>query len=361
MKNDRLAGTGWNQFAASLGLLVTAAAPLLAEIGSTGTPVLFIDGIDRIRPDQQGVVIDLVNAIHSNLDLSHWKILVSSRDQGLEAFRAWFPAAMYANTGIGDVIVKPFSDEEAENLAQSKPHLRKLLFGNPAVQDVTRRPFFAAVLARSIPEGTEPQTEVDLIAAWWARAGHDAVADTIPQRQRALIDIAEKGVRNLGKSIPARDLKDATIEYVAALKADQIVREDRGGASLAFTHDIFFEWTFFRLLIDLGNDWTNALIAAGEPPLLGRVVGLLAQEAITQNGRWSEGYSSLASKNLRRQWQREWLTAPPFTSVFEGAKAEFSALLKADGFALFEKVLVWFQARHTDSEPLGSRQHQEPR
>src|SRR5439155_1753229 len=284
--------------------------------------------------------------------LSHWKVLASSRDQGLEAFRAWFPTAMYANTGIGDVIVKPFSDEEAEKLAQSKPHLRKVLFGSLAVQDIARRPFFAAVLARSVPEGTEAQTEIDLISAWWARAGHDAVADTVPQRQRALIDIAEKGVRNLGKGIPARDLKDATIAHVAALKTDQIIRDERQGAFLAFTHDIFFEWAFFRLLIELGDGWTDALIAAGEPPLLGRVVGLMAQEALANAGRWSDGYRSLSNKNLRRQWQREWLTAPPFTPTFESAEAEFTALLKADGFALFEKVLVWFQAQHTIPSPL---------
>jgi hypothetical protein len=352
LKNDRLAGTGWSQFAASLGLSVTDAAPLLAEIGSAGNPILFIDGIDRVRPDQQGIIIDLVNAIHGNQNLSHWKVLASSRDQGLEAFRAWFPTAMYANTGIGDVIVKPFSDEESEKLAQSKPNLRKLLFGSLAVQDIARRPFFAAVLARSVPEGIEPQTEVDLISAWWARAGHDAVADTIPRRQRALIDIAEKGVRNLGKGIPARDLKDATIAQVAALKADQIIRDERQGAFLAFTHDIFFEWAFFRLLIDLGDGWTDALIAAGEPPLLGRVVGLMAQGALADKGRWTDGYRSLANKNLRRQWQREWLTAPPFTPTFESAKAEFIALLKANGFALFEKVLVWFQAQHTIPSPL---------
>ena len=360
LKNDRITGTGWSTFAASLGLSNTDAVQLLLEIGSTGTPILFIDGIDRIRPDQQGVIVDLVNAIQSEPNLSNWKVLVSSRDQGLEAFRAWFPPVMYTNTGIGDVIVRPFSDEEAEQLAQSKPHLRKLLFGNPAVRDIARRPFFAAVLARSIPEGTEPQTEVDLISAWWARAGHDAVADTIPQRQRALIDIAEKGVRNLGKGIPARELKDSTIEQIAALKADQIIRDERGGSFFAFTHDIFFEWAFFRLLIDLGNEWTKALEAAGEPPLLGRVVGLMAQEALTDNGRWSAGYRSLASKNLRRQWQREWLTAPPFTPAFEEAKAEFAALLKADDFALFEKVLVWFQAQHTIPSPYCSRKHQRP-
>lgn len=352
LKNDRITGTGWSTFAPSLGLSNKDTVQLLLEIGSAGTSILFIDGIDRIRPDQQGVVLDLVNKIHDEPDLSNWKVLVSSRDQGLEAFRAWFPPAMYANTGFGDVTVTPFTDDEAEQLAQSKPHLRKLLFGNPAVQDIARRPFFAAVLAHSIPEGTEPQTEVDLIAAWWARAGHDAVADSIPQRQRALIDIAEKGVRNLGKSISARELKDATIEQIAALKADLIIRDERGGSSLAFAHDIFFEWAFFRLLIDLGDAWTKALEAAGEPPLLGRVVGLMAQEALTDNGRWSAGYRSLASKNLRRQWQREWLTAPPFTPAFETAKAEFATLLKADDHALFEKVLVWFQAQHTIPSPL---------
>jgi hypothetical protein len=351
LKNDRITGSGWSTFAASLGLSNADAVQLLLEIGSTGTPILFIDGIDRVRPNQQGVIVDLVNAIQREPNLSNWKVLVSSRDQGLEAFRAWFPPAVYANTGIGDVTVGPFSREEAEQLAQSKPHLRKLLFGNAAARDIARRPFFAAVLARSIPEGTEPQTEVDLISAWWARAGHDAAADAIPQRQRALIDIAEKGVRNLGKGIPARELKDST-QQIAALKEDQIIRGERGGSSFAFAHDIFFEWAFFRLLIDLGDDWTKALEAAGEPPLLGRVVGLMAQEAITDNGRWSAGYRALASKNLRRQWQREWLTAPPFTPAFEVAKVEFAALLKADDLALFEKVLVWFQAQHTIPSPI---------
>jgi hypothetical protein len=351
LKNDRIMGSGWSTFAASLSLSNTDVTQLLLEIGSTGTPILFIDGIDRIRPDQQGVIVDLVSAIYREPHLSHWKVLVSSRDQGLEAFRAWFPPAMYARTGIGDVIVNPFSDAEAEQLAQSKPHLRQLLFGNPAVQEIARRPFFAAVLARSIPQGTEPQSEVDLIAAWWARAGHDAAADSIPLRQRALIDIAKKGVRNLGKSIPARELKDSTFEQIPALKTDKIIRDERGSASLAFAHDIFFEWTFFRLLIDLGDEWTKALQVAGEPPLLGRVVALMAQEALTDNGRWNAGYRSLASKNLRRQWQREWLTAPPFTPAFEHAKAEFAALLKADDFALFGKVLVWFQAQHTIPSP----------
>lgn len=352
LKTDRLQGTGWTTFATALGLSRYSASELLAEIGSAGTSILFIDGIDRIRPDQQGIITDLIHAIENDPGLKYWKVLASSRDQGLEAYRAWFPSSFYASTGIGDIQVKLFDDDEAELLAKSKPNLRKVLFGPPAVRMIARRPFFASVLARSVADDAAPQTEVDLIAAWWARAGHDALATTVPQRQRALIDIAEKGVRNLGKGVSVRDLKDSTIEQIAALKADHIIRDERGGAYLSFTHDIFFEWSFFRLLIELGDQWPMALEAAGEPPLLGRVVGLLAQESLTENGRWTAGYHLLAGGNLRVQWRREWLTAPPFTEAFIDALEEVTGLLKANDFELCEKVLVWFQAQHTIPSPV---------
>ena len=358
-KNDRLTGNGWTAFAASLGLK-RSLVQLLSEIGSVTKPVLFIDGVDRIRPDQRGLILDVIRAIQTNSNLSNWRVLVTSRDQGLEAFRTWFPSTFSASSGIGDVIVEAFSEEESEQLAQSKPNLRAVLFGNPAVRDIARRPFFASVLARSIPYGTEPQTEVDLISAWWTHAGHDAVSDAVPLRQRALIDIAENGVRDFGKRIPVRDLKESSITQIAALKNDQIIKEQRGGASLTFSHDIFFEWAFFRLLIDLGDEWLKALVAAGEAPLLGRVVGILAQESLVEEGRWTAGYLSLSGMSLRRQWQREWLTAPPFTPLFQQRQAEFSSLLQANDYALFEKILVWFQAQHTIPSPIVLGREQEP-
>jgi hypothetical protein len=297
-----------------------------------------------------------LRAIEANEQLANWKVLASSRDQGLEAYRAWFPASFYHGTGIGDVSVMPFTEEEAEVLAKEKPGLRRLLFGPPAVQEIARRPFFAAVLARSFPDdAATPQTEVDLIDAWWARAGHDAPADTIPLRQRALLDYAEKGVRSLGKNIPAQALKDATFAQVVALKGDCIIRDHDGGASYSFTHDIFFEWVFFRLLIERGDNWHCSLADAGEPPLLGRVVGLLAQRALVSSGRWTAGYRSLEGKALRPQWRREWLTAPPFTPAFAQGQAEFQAVLTENNHALLEKLLVWFQAQHTVPNPLGAR------
>ena len=353
LKSDRLMETSWLTFAAAVGVSCRVTADLLAEIGSAGTPILFIDGIDRVKPDRKGIITDILRAIESNEHLSNWKVLASSRDQGLEAYRAWFPAAFYCDTGIGDVSIAPFNNNEAEALVKEKPNLRRLLFGPTAVREIARRPFFAAVLAKSFPDETAaPQTEVDLIDAWWARAGHDAPEETVPQRQRALLDLAEKGVRNLGKNITVQGLKAPTFEQIAALKRDRIICENDGGASYSFAHDIFFEWVFFRLLIERGADWQRGLTEAGEPPLLGRVVGLLAQQAFASPGKWTVGYRDLETRSLRPQWRREWLTAPPFTPAFDQGQKEFQTLLSENDYALLEKLLVWFQAQHTVPSPL---------
>ena len=351
LKSDRLEGSSWLAFAAALGLNHPI-ADILAEIGYAGTPILFIDGIDRVRPDQKGIITDILRAIEANDQLADWKVLASSRDQGLEAYRAWFPASFYQGTGIGDVSIGGFSDEEAKALATEKRNLKRLLFGPAGVREIARRPFFAAVLAQSFPDDdATPQTEVDLISAWWARAGHDAPEEAVPQRQRALLDLAEKGVGNLGKNIAARMLKEPTFSQIAGLKADLLIRDHDGGASYSFTHDIFFEWVFFRLLIELGDDWKRGLINAGQPPLLGRVVGLLAQNALGSPGKWSAGYRDLEGQPLRPQWRREWLTAPPFTPAFAQGQQEFQALLTENDYALLQKLLVWFQAQHAIPSP----------
>lgn len=83
-----------------------------------------------------------------------------------------------------------------------------------------------------------------LCIEWWSRAGHDAGQPAAQLRKRALIDLAESGVRNLGKNISVRHLKEGTIAQIEALKTDLIIREQDGGASFSFTHDIFLSGLF---------------------------------------------------------------------------------------------------------------------
>lgn len=354
LKADRLIGNSWSAFSATLGLQHTA-EDILAEIGGVGTPILFIDGIDRVSSDRKGLIIDLLRVIEGNESLGNWKVLATSRDQGLEPYRAWFPSSFYRGDGIGDVTVGPFTDEEADKLAAQIPVLRSLLSNTSAVKEIVRRPFFAAVLAHDSArtDGSALQTEIDLIGAWWSRAGYDAAPESAELRRRAIIDLAEKGVSELGKSIRLRRLESSTTSQLASLKRDLIVRDHDDGSAVSFTHDIFFEWAFYRLLIDLGADWHTAMIEAGEPPLLGRVVGLLAQRSLNSPGRWAQEYERLENQPLRPQWRRAWLTAPPFTTAFTAVstQAEFTSAMQRFDFQQLEKLLVWFQAEHTIPNP----------
>lgn len=357
LKSDRLSGSDWRSFATDLGLKHKDAGLLLAEIGATGYPVLFIDGIDRIKPTQRKIVTDLLHKLETEPALAHWKVLATSRDQGLEALRAWIPVRSFRETGIGDVSVSFLNDIEAEDLAKAKPVLRALLFGAPAVQEIARRPFFASVLAEGFARAgisgyTAPGSESELIAAWWRGGGHDAEEDTAFLRQRALLDLAEAGAGNLGKFIAVRDLAPETKKQILALRGDRIIRSVEEGHSLSFTHDIYFEWAFFRLLIDKGKTWPRALSAAGEPPLLARIVALLSQHVITRGPGWADAYRALEAEELRPQWKRAWLTGPPSSPQFVNHLDDFQTLLAADDYLLLQKFLVWFQAEHTIPNPV---------
>ena len=351
LKSDRLAAVSWPAFAQAHGLKHLAAKDLLAEIGAAGAPILFIDGVDRIKPADRGVITDLLHAIAAEPALSHWRVMASSRDQGLEAFRQWLPPSAYRATGIGDVPVGLLDDAESEALSEARPYLRALLFGDEAVREIARRPFFAAVLADQFAhadaEAVAPQTENELIAAWWRAGGYNALPEAVLERQRALIDLAEKGAPSLGKLIGARQLRDASVSHAHALKSDRIIDIVEEGSVFSFAHDIFFEWSFFRLLIDKAADWRDAIIAAGEAPLLARVVGLLSQHWFEGGKDWGQEYANIDGAALRPQWKRSWLLGPPASSKFADKLAVFEAPLFAHDASLVEKFLVWFQAERT--------------
>lgn len=354
---SRLSGRSWSEYARLIGLTTTSIEPLLVEVAATGHATMLIDGLDRIAPEQREIVTDLLGEILTNPALSDWRVVATARDAGIESLRNWVPHALLASGGVGFVDVENLTDEDASVLAHSLPALRPLLIGgNEGVRTLVRRPFFAAVLTKGLsqaayPSGFVPQTEVDLMEAWWKRGGHDAYAPQILARQQCLIELAQRSAPDLGRNIRVRDLLKATRDVLHELEEDGLVQV-HAGHTAQFSHDIFFEWSFLHLLLEQGDDWIAALTAAGEPPALSRVVELLSQVIYPVPNEWARQLHRIERSQVRSQWLRAWLVAPLFSPRFFQHIDMFAMTILADGQRLFGMLLVSMEAEKTIPNPM---------
>lgn len=349
LKAEQLEGTNWISYATSNGLSGAPLKQLLVEVGAAGTPILYIDAIDRVEKEHQPVILDLIRAIVESPLLDNWRVVVSLRDTGIEVLRNW----------LGDFLdvlkvealgVDQLSDEESETLANAKPHLRPLLFGSAQVQEVVRRPFFAKVLNQSYVANPSaptfaPQSEVDLIENWWRRGGYNETGQNAIERQRALLDLARVRARQLSQPIGLSQL--TSVAHIDDLRSDGILQNAREGISVRFAHDIFFEWAFFHVLADRGAQWMEEIKTCGEPPAVARVVELVSQWEYAQGKDWPAYLAQTEASDLRSQWLRAWLVGPLGTARFEVDEDQFATAVFADDFRLFRKALVWFQAEKT--------------
>lgn len=349
LKAEQLQGTSWVGYAASHGLSGAPLQDLLVEVGASGTPILFIDAIDRIEKEHQPVILDLIRVIRDSPLVDNWRVVVSLRDTGIEVLRNWlaeFLDALKVDTlGVGEL-----SDEEAEILARAKPHLRPLLFGSIQVRAIVRRPFFAKVLnqgcmAASWGPGFAPKSEIDLIENWWLRGGYNATGRNALERQRALLELARVQARQLGQPINLSQI--TSIAQIDDLRSDGILQDARRGISIRFAHDILFEWAFFHVLADRGGQWMEEIKVCGEPPAIARAVELASQWEYARGKDWRLYLTQTEDPKIRSQWMRAWLVGPLGSAAFDADVDQFERAVFADDFRLFRKVLVWFQAEKT--------------
>lgn len=349
LKAEQLEGTSWISYANAQGLLTTKLDQFLLEIGAVGTPIVFIDAIDRIEKEHQPIILDVIRAIIESPLLDNWRIVASLRDNGIDVLRNWL--GNYLDVlKVETLDVGQLSDEDAEILAEAKPHLRPLLFGSDQVQGIVRRPFFANVLNQScVADPTSaafaPQTEIDLIENWWRRGGYNETGQSTIERQRTLIDLARVRARQLSQPIGLSQL--TALAHIDNLRVDGILQNSRDGISVRFAHDIFFEWAFFHLLADRSTQWMEEIKACGEPPAVARVVELASQWEYTKGNDWPKYLTQTERTDLRSQWQRAWLLGPLGSAAFEVDDSKFAAAVFADDFRHFRKVLIWFQAEKT--------------
>lgn len=345
LKSDRLEGTGWTSYAQASGLGRCDLEKLLTEIACAGFPILFIDGLDRVETTQQSIIRDILNTIFSSFFLkAQWKIVASLRDNGVEALRTWLPNEFFESS-IATTEVMEFNEDEAKELANAKPQLRSLLFHEDEfVRGIARRPFFANILSRTVQAGNieTPKSEIDLINDWLDSYGVEADAVC-----NVLIELAKRGAETLGRLI-AIDNMDSGI--LRKLKNDAVLKDIKKRHFVAFSHDIFFEWSFFQLLVRKNEAWIEELKIVREPPALGRVVELLSQEKYIQNENWEKTLNELEQSELRSQWTRSWLLGPLSLPGFLSNSENFTRCIFNDTKRL-TKLAVWFQAEKAQPNP----------
>jgi hypothetical protein len=351
LKSDRLEGKSWASFATANSLSGASLTSLLTEIAATGSDTLYIDGIDRVEKENQPIVLDLLRAILGSPLLNNWKIVVSLRDTGIEPLRNWLGEVLNS-VSIGTVKVDALDDDEADVLAKAKPALRPLLFGPTQVREVVRRPFFAKVLYQSFATENsgppfEPQSEVDLVENWWTRGGYNASGQEAIERQRAIIDISSIRARQLSQPVLLARLQPASVNQIDRLVGDGILQHVKQGHTVRFSHDIFFEWSFFHVLVERDDKWLVEVRQCGEPPAVARAVELLSQWEYKEGKSWTATLYLIAAAKMRSQWTRAWLLGPLGAATFKTNEAEFVNAITANNFALLKKALVWFQAEKT--------------
>jgi hypothetical protein len=348
LKADRLTETGWAGLRSPLKLEARSAEEVLRGLSLRGIPAVLIDGIDRVQPIHRALVIEIVNALIEGAAGERWSLVTTVRTGSLQDLANWFPLQRFQTRK--DVEIKPLDDDEARALADARPGLRNFLFGAPALREIARRPFFLARLA-SLPSGPADQiaTEVDLAAQWWRHGGHDAEGETMRRRRAALLFLARSGARTLGRGVPASGVDANALD---GLVRDEVVVERDRGLRVSFSHDIFFEWAFFHVLLE-AQDQLAPLRDAGEPPALGRSVELLSQEMLTREPeRWRMMLAEFEREQVRSQWRRCWLLGPFQTRLRPEDAAILGKVVLADEGRRLERVLTWSRATRTQANPV---------
>ena len=313
LKDTRIQPKGWVSHAHVLG--VSADLPsLLREYACAGSPVLFIDGVDKIvDPAIQLTVNDVLKAIAFDDALAQWRIVVTVREQNLRHLETWLDPDALKKLPLRTVTVGALNDNELDIVARRFPRLRPLLNQSGNADIILRRPFFLdAMLTLAGRDGTDrlPATEVELLKLWWDLGGSDRADFSLAQHRRnLLLQLAERLATAPNKPISINDLAP---ERITELKSAGILRDKDLGHSVVFTHDIYEEWALCQLLISRGHDLAVFLKNYSEADMFVRPVGLLGTyllETKPSAEDWKALFENVGGADLRPVWQRAVLTS----------------------------------------------------
>ncbi|NKG37860.1 ATP-binding protein [Acinetobacter johnsonii] len=350
IKSDQLSGSNnWLEYLSRVGLPSFSISEWLISLEAVGgVPIVFIDGIDRVSENSKPIIEDLIRTIFNNPDLDNWKIVTTLRDTGLEPLKVWINYLL-KDINIQTINIDLLNDDECLALAQKVPSIQQLLFSNSKVKEIIRRPFFTKVVTSLKANDFEPESELELIDAWWKRGGFDETGQSTYNRQDFLKRLSELKSQNLSNSVKRREIQP--IDALDGLVVDGIVHVSSKNSIVDFTHDIFYEWSLLYLLLEEEQAWLNKIESFGQPPYISRVVELLAQREFIDD-KWMSHLDNPKFKELRSQWLRAWVIGPIGHPKFIELSRGYTQVLHEKDLDLFDKLLTWFQAEKTMANPI---------
>lgn len=308
LKDARIQPRGWAAYANVLGI-GSDCAEVLADLAGAGEPILFIDGIDKIvDPAVQITVNDILRTIVAKPYLSHWKVVVTVREQNLRHLETWIDGVVLKALSLASVTVAPLDRNELNTVGAYFLPLRPLL-SEGSIDVILRRPFFLNALltlgAQGEGDAALPATEAALLKLWWSFGGTDQTGFALAQEQReTLIALGEQLAQSHGTPITLGGLSATAIER---LTTAGVIRNVELGHSVVFAHDIFEEWTLCETLIRHRSDVMAFLCNSAEAQILIRPVQLLGThllETEPNSQAWERLIAETAAPELRPVWQR---------------------------------------------------------
>lgn len=350
IKSDQLTGSSnWLEYLSRVGLPSFSISEWLISLEATGgIPIVFIDGIDRVSDNSKPIIEDLIRSIFNNDNLANWKIVTTLRDTGLEPLKVWI-GALLKNINIQTINVELLNDDECFALAQKIPSIQQLLFSDSKVKEIIRRPFFTKVVTSLKANNFEPESELELIDAWWKRGGFNETGQSTYNRQDFLKRLSELKSQSLSNSVKRKEIQP--IDTLDSLVVDGIIHVNSKSSAVDFTHDIFYEWSLLYLLLEEEQNWLNKIESFGQPPYISRVVELLAQREFIDD-QWVSHLANPKFQQLRSQWLRAWIIGPIGHPKFIELSSGYTQTLREKDFDLFNKLLTWFQAEKTKANPI---------
>lgn len=355
LKNDRIHPRGWPAHATTLGV-ATDLRGILDEFASVGSPVLFIDGIDRVADAPSQITVnDIIREIAAGPSAAEWRIVVTVREQNLRHLGTWLDQAAINSFGVRTVSVPALTQGELRVVGDTFPRLKPLLSeGLGGVDVVLTRPFFLDTINR-LSEASDglPASEVELIDLWWQLGGADRHEFAHGQRRReTLVALAGRAAETPNSAIPIADLDS---EAIAELRAAGVLRDQEFGHSVNFAHDIYEEWSLCELLQRNRARLPEFLRALGEPQSLIRAAQLLGGFVLEKDvtgEEWKRLLAELEAADLRPVWHRAVLTAPLHSTLTVALLDRLEPFLLADDGAILRKLLIAIRTLEVVPNPL---------